>query len=83
MARSVVHQQEDLTREVLSCQVPLHLRDKTVVEPIHEDGSHYPRLSIGPQKYGQHLIVFVLESMRVQGMIQHHGFYLLDPIRSP
>ena len=62
VARNIVHQQEDLEGEVLYCQVPLHLRDKTVVESIHKDGSCYPCLSVGLPKYGQRLLALVLEN---------------------
>jgi len=65
VARSVVHQQEDLEGEDLYCQVPLHLRDKTVVEPIHKYGSCYPCLSVGPPKSRQSFLVFALESVWV------------------
>ena len=64
VARSVVHQQEDLEGKVSFCQHPLHLKDETVVEPIHKDGS-YPRLFVGTPKYGQSLLVFALESTRI------------------
>ena len=54
---AIVYQQENLAGEVLVCQVPLHLRDETIVEPFHKDCSCYPCLSVGPPKYGQSLFV--------------------------
>jgi len=72
IARSVIHQQKDLEEEVLYCQVSLHLRDETVVDPIHADGSCYPRLFVGSPTYEQCVLLFDLNVGF--GMLQHHQF---------
>ena len=62
VSKSIVQQHEALDGEVYYYQVPLHLRDETLVEAIHEDGSCYPCLSVGPPKYGMSVLIFALQS---------------------
>ena len=68
VARSIVDKQGNLECKVLFCQVPLHLRDKIVMEPVDENYCHHPHLPVGPPKHGQRVLVLALEGMWV---LQH------------
>ena len=69
MSSCPVHQEEDLKGQPLLSEVQLHLRDKTVDEPVECEGFSYPCLLIAHPVDWQQCFIFVFQSPRILGLV--------------